>query len=166
MVNDPKCNGECSRHPCIIRILCIKIPLNHFIPFEQTMVHFLQKVRMHKIICIKDGNGIIVYIHLEQLLKHPLKSISLTLFCRMCTFTNNRPRRCSNLRCTVAAIICNNINIIKFIRIIEAFEILDQLPNNSFLVMCCNNDCKFFLRCEDLFLPMTPQTTEPYTEKI
>ena len=66
----------------------------------------------------------------------------------------------------VRTVVSDDVDVVKLLRIIEAFQILDELTDDRFFVMCGNDNGECLLRHENLRLFAPPQATKANKEKI
>ena len=121
---------------------------------------------MNEVVRIKDGNCIILLVHRKELLKHPLERKTFALFRRMCARADNGPLSFCDLARIVRAVVGDDVDIIQFLRVVKTAQICDELANDRCLIVGGNDDGKGFLRCQDLFLSMPPQTAKTNKEEV
>ena len=166
MVNNPEGNGESTSNPGIVRILGIQIALDNLGPLAKMMVHLHEEARMHQIVRIEDADSIVFLVHGKELFKHPLQGIALAFLGWMGTLTDDGSCISSYLGGIVGAVICNNIDIIKLLRVFQLLEVLYQLADNRLLIVGSHNDSHLLLWGGNFLFLETPQSEEAYKEKI
>lgn len=166
VANDPESDRKRACDPGIVRILGIHIALDDLIAFAETVIHLHEELRMHEVIRIEYADRVVLFFHLEQTVKHPLERIALRLLRRMRARMDDCTGICGNLCRVIGAVIRNHMDIIHILRIVEALQILDQLPDDSMLVVRCHNQRKRLLRGLDLRLTTPPHATETDDKEI
>lgn len=166
VANDPEGNRKRACHPGIVRILGIHIALDDLIALAEAIVHLHEELRMHEVIRIEYADRVVLFFHLEQTVKHPLERIALRLLRRMRARMDDGTGICGNLCRVIGAVISNDMDIIHILRIVEALQILDQLPNDGMLVMCRHDQRERLLRGLDFRLATPPHATETDDKEI
>ncbi len=151
VVNQPKRNGKRAGNPSICRIFGIHISLNNLFSLAEVIVHFTQKFRMHQIIRIENDKGVVLFFLRQHLRKHPIQRIAFTDFFRVGSDFDNRPVLPTYFSRMVSTVVRYDIHVIHVFGIVQFFEIVNQLPDDSFFIMCTNNSCKGVFRRSSYF---------------
>ena len=115
---------------------------------------------MNEIVCIENANGIILALHAEKTVEHPLEREAFALILVIRSLADNGARLARYLGRIVVAVIGNHEYVIKFLRIIKALQVVNQLSNDGALVVRRHDHGKRLLRCEYLLFFATPQAKE------
>ena len=166
IADDPERDGERARHPGVVWVLRVHIALDDFIPLAEPVVHLHEELRVHEIVSVKDTDGVVLLLHLEQAIEHPVKRIALALLCRMRAHMHERTGLCGDLRRIIRAVVGDDVDIVHVFRIVQLLEILYELPDDRVLIMRRYDERERLARRRDLLLLAPPHAAEADDEEI
>ena len=147
MVDEPEGDGKGPGHPGIGRIFSVHIALYDLLALAQVVVHFPQKFRMDEVVSVEDDKGVVLLFLGQHLRKHPVQSVALADFVLICPHLDDRAVFPADLLRIVRTVIGHDVYVVHVLRIIQVFQVIDQLPDDAFLIMRANYGSKGIFRC-------------------
>ena len=166
VADDPERDGKRARDPRVVRILRVHVALDDLVALAEAVVHLHEELRVYEVVGIEDADGIVLLVHLEQAVEHPLERIALALLRRMRAHVDERTCLLGNLCRVVCAVVGDDVDVIHVLRIVELLEVLDELADDGVLVVCRDDKCKRLARRLDLDLFLAPHAAEADDEEI
>ena len=160
MVDDPEVDGKSAADPAVVGVLHIQIPLDQLLSFAESVVHFLQEIRVHQVVRIEDGYGIILPVQREQLPEHPFQGKPLAHFLLVEPFVYQGARFPGHCCRMILAVVRNDEDIVQFIGIPEHMEVLHQFSDDFFFIVGSDDHSKSGFGSQDLLFFFPGQDAE------
>ena len=132
VADDPERDGKRARYPRVVRVLGVHVALDDLVALAEAVVHLHEELRVHEVVGVEDADGIVLLVHLEQAVEHPLERVALALLRRMRAHLDDGAGFLGNLSRVVRRVVVVNIDS-RFRQIL--LEVIANFRNSHCLVI-------------------------------
>ena len=155
VVNSPEGDGKGTGYPGIRGVLGGQVSLEDFLSLQETVVHDRQEIQVHQVIGVENAESVVTLIQGKDFRKYPVHGIALPHQFLVRPFEDVGAVGPGEVRRVVGAVIRYDVDVIKFFRVFQKFQVVQEVPQHHLFIMGRDDHGEAALwRCQIFFFSM------------
>ena len=135
VVNSPEGDGKGAGYPGIRGVLGGQVSLEDFLSLQETVVHDRQEIQVHQVIGVENAESVVTLIQGKDFRKYPVHGIALPHQFLVRPFEDVGAVGPGEVRRVVGAVIRYDVDVIKFFRVFQKFQVVQEVPQHHLFIM-------------------------------